>query len=162
MGKEIERKFLVRGDEWRAGVVRRLAMRQGYLGGSSRASVRVRAAGDEAWLNVKSGGLTAARQEFEYRIPAADAGEMLETLCEAPLVEKTRHWVPVGGFEWEVDVFHGANDGLIVAEIELADANQTFPRPTWLGAEVTHLARFYNVNLVKHPYTAWDEHERKV
>ena len=115
MGKEIERKFLVRDDAWRDGVVRRLTMCQGYLAGGPRASVRVRAAGDEAWLNVKSGGLVAVRQEFEYRIPASDAGEMLDTLCERPLVEKTRHWVPFGGFEWEVDVFHGANDGLIVA-----------------------------------------------
>jgi adenylate cyclase len=162
MGKEIERKFLVRDDAWLDGVVRRLTMCQGYLAGGPRASVRVRAAGDEAWLNVKSGGLVAVRQEFEYRIPASDAGEMLDTLCERPLVEKTRHWVPFGGFEWEVDVFHGANDGLIVAELELADTSETFPRPDWLGAEVTHLARFYNVNLVKHPYSAWDEHEREV
>jgi adenylate cyclase len=162
MGREIERKFLVKDDAWRAGVVRRLSMRQGYLAGNARASVRVRAAGDEAWLNVKSGGLVAVRQEFEYPIPASDAAEMLETLCAGPLVEKTRYWVPFGGLDWEIDVFHGANDGLVVAEIELAEASQAFPPPPWLGPEVTHLARFYNVNLVEHPYSAWDENERKV
>ena len=162
MGKEIERKFLVEGDGWRDGVARRASMRQGYLGGSPRASVRVRAAGAEAWLNVKSGALVVERQEFEYPIPAADADEMLDRLCAGPLVEKTRHWVPFGGFEWEIDVFHGANDGLVVAELEFEDAGQTFPRPPWLGAEVTHLTRFYNVNLVEHPYGEWDENERKV
>ena len=87
---------------------------------------------------------------------------MLETLCEQAARREDPAWVPFGGFEWEVDVFHGANDGLIVAELELRIADETFPRPDWLGAEVTHLARFYNVNLVKHPYSAWDEHERKV
>ncbi|HLF12847.1 MAG TPA: hypothetical protein VJA26_16715, partial [Gammaproteobacteria bacterium] len=82
------------------------------------------------------------------------------SLCEGPLVEKTRHWVPHGGFEWEIDEFHGDNEGLVVAELELDYEAQEFPRPDWLGVEVTELARYYNVNLVKHPYSAWDETER--
>ena len=85
---------------------------------------------------------------------------MLATLCERPLVEKTRHWVEYGGFTWEIDDFHGDNAGLVVAELELDDEAQTFPRPDWLGREVTPLARYYNANLVQHPYSAWDETER--
>jgi adenylate cyclase len=128
--------------------------------GSKRASVRVRVAGDEAWLNVKGGGLVASRAEYEYPIPLADAEELLATLCERPLVEKMRHWVPYAGFTWEIDEFHGDNAGLVVAELELDHEAQEFARPDWLGDEVTALARYYNVNLVKHPYSAWDESER--
>jgi adenylate cyclase len=160
MGREIERKFLLSSDAWRRGVVRRSDMRQGYVAGSAKASVRVRVAGEEAWLNIKSGGLVAARAEYEYAIPRADACEMLATLCERPLVEKTRHWVPYSGFEWEIDEFRGDNAGLVVAELELDDEQQPFARPDWLGREVTQLARYYNVNLVKHPYNAWTERDR--
>ena len=160
MGREIERKFLLASGAWRAYAARSCVLRQGYIAGSKKASVRVRLAGDEAWLNIKSGGLVASRAEYEYAIPLADAQELLDTLCERPLVEKTRHWVPHAGFEWEVDEFHGDNAGLVVAELELDDETQAFARPEWLGREVTQLARYYNVNLVKHPYCAWDESER--
>ena len=160
MGREIERKFLLATDAWRAAVVRSCPMRQGYIVGSKRASVRVRVAGEEAWLNVKGGGLVASRAEYEYPIPRADADELLATLCERPLVEKMRHCVPYAGFTWEIDEFHGDNAGLVVAELELDHEAQEFARPDWLGDEVTALARYYNVNLVKHPYSAWDESER--
>jgi adenylate cyclase len=160
MGVEIERKFLLKSDAWREGVVRRQTMRQGYLVGSGRASVRVRAADESAWLNIKGGGLVAVRQEFEYPISAADAAQLLESFCEGALVEKTRHWVPYRGFEWEIDEFHASNQGLVVAELELDSEAQEFPRPDWLGVEVTELPRYYNVSLVKHPYSAWDETER--
>jgi len=160
MPREIERKFLLSNDAWRALAQRRQAMSQGYLAGSERVSVRVRIAGDEAHLNVKSGGLVASRLEYEYAIPVAEARELL-TLCPGPLIEKTRHYVDFGGFEWEVDEFGGANSGLIVAELELDSEDQVFPRPAWLGKEVTHLRRYYNVSLVEHPFSAWTDAERR-
>jgi len=161
MAQEIERKFLVIGDAWRALAARRARMSQGYIASAERASVRVRITGGEAHLNIKVGGLEAVRQEFEYPIPVAD-GEALLAAAKGPLVEKTRHYVPFEGFEWEVDEFRGANEGLVVAEIELDSEHQAFPRPPWIGAEVTHLPRYYNVNLVARPYSAWDAAERGV
>ena len=159
MAQEIERKFLVVGDAWRAEAVRRARMRQGYIASSERASVRVRVAGERAWLNIKVGGLVASRLEFEYEVPVADADALLAS-AQGPLIDKTRHYVPFGGFEWEIDEFHGANDGLVVAEIELDAEDRPFPRPPWLGTEVTHLPRYYNVCLVTHPYSAWSDAER--
>lgn len=160
MGREIERKFLVVSEAWRDEVTRSARMEQGYLADSERASVRIRVAGGEARLNIKGGGLVAARAEYEYAVPLEDGRELLETLCRRPTVVKTRHWVPCGGLEWEVDEFHGANEGLIVAEIELEAEDAEFERPAWAGAEVTHLPRYYNVCLVDHPYSAWDDAER--
>lgn len=160
MGREIERKFLVVDDSWRAGVTRSQRMEQGYLADSERASVRIRVAGDDARLNIKGGGLVAARAEYEYAVPIEDGRELLETLCRKPTVAKTRHWVPYAGRDWEVDEFHGANAGLVVAEIELEAEDAVFERPAWTGAEVTHLERYYNVRLVDHPYSEWDDAER--
>jgi adenylate cyclase len=157
--REIERKFLPAGDAWRAAAVRRERMSQGYVAGSDRASVRVRIAGASAALNIKSGGLVASRQEYEYAIPLDDARELL-ALGVGPLIDKTRHYVPVGGFEWEVDEFHGDNAGLVVAELELDIEGQEFPMPDWVGVEVTHLERYYNVKLVEHPYREWSHEER--
>jgi adenylate cyclase len=161
MGREIEHKFLAASDAWRAAAVRRTAMRQGYLADGERASVRVRVAGDRAWLNIKSGGFVASRQEFEYAIPVAEAAEMLQSLCSGPLVEKIRYIVPYAGREWEVDEFHGRNAGLVVAELELEREGQTFERPPWLGREVTHLPQYYNVRLVAHPFCDWSDAERR-
>jgi adenylate cyclase len=138
-------------------------MRQGYLVNGGPGSIRVRVAGDDAWLNIKSGGLTAVRHEFEYPIPVRDAEELLALLAVGPLVDKTRHFVPLAdGLEWEIDEFHGRNSGLIVAELELTREDQPFAKPRWIGAEVTHLARYYNVNLVDHPYDEWSDAERGV
>jgi adenylate cyclase len=159
MPREIERKFLPKSDAWRSLAHRRQRMSQGYIAGSARASVRVRVAGEDAWLNIKSGGLVASRLEYEYAIPVAEARELL-TLSVGPLIDKTRHFVTHGGFEWEVDEFHGDNAGLVVAELELDREEQEFPRPPWLGVEVTHLPRYYNVCLVSHPYSAWTAAER--
>jgi adenylate cyclase len=159
MAREIERKFLLASDAWRSRVVRRREMSQGYIAEAMRVSVRVRISAEEAWLNIKCGGLAAARDEFEYAIPLADARALL-TVAGKPLVEKTRFWVPYEGFEWEIDEFHGANAGLIVAEIELDDERQSFPSPPWLGPEVTKLERYYNVNLVCRPYSQWNAEER--
>lgn len=160
MAKEIERKFLLSDERWRDEAHRSRRMRQGYLASTERASVRVRAAGKEAWLNIKGGGLAAVRDEFEYVIPIEDADVLFTRLATGPLIEKTRHYVAVDGFEWEIDEFHGDNAGLIVAEIELDDVSQVFPRPPWLGNEVTELHRYYNVSLVAHPFKDWSDVER--
>jgi adenylate cyclase len=156
MGKEIERKFLVVGDGWRA-AGRGIPYRQGYLSTVKERTVRVRMAGDGAFLTVKGIAVGATRTEFEYPIPPADAGEMLAVLCERPIIEKTRYRIPFAGFTWEVDEFGGANAGLIVAEIELADAAQPFARPDWVGREVTGEARYFNANLVACPYSTWKD-----
>jgi adenylate cyclase len=162
MAREIERKFLLADDSWRRLVAREREFLQGYLANTRHTSVRVRTGGLEAWLNIKSGALTAVRDEFEYSIPIGDARALLESVAHRPIIEKTRHWVPYREFEWEIDVFHGANDGLVVAEIELDFEGQDFPVPTWIGKEVTDLTRYYNVNLIEHPYSRWDEQERSV
>ena len=161
MPVEIERKFLVTGDAWRRDVSKSEPMAQGYLAGppAVRSSVRVRIAGDAAWLNIKSATLGVERDEYEYAIPHADAERMLATLC-GERVEKIRHHVTVGQHLFEVDEFLGDNAGLVVAEIELAHADAAFPRPEWLGREVTDLARFYNQNLATHPYSRWSAEER--
>ena len=161
MGWEIERKFLVTGDGWRARAGAGIAMRQGYLAGAGRSSVRVRLEGDQARLNIKGATLGVQRLEFEYAIPPEDARHMLEELCEGPLVEKTRYPVQVGGHVWEVDCFSGDNAGLVVAEVELAHADEDFEMPAWAGPEVSHLPRYYNVALVRHPYREWSEAERR-
>jgi adenylate cyclase len=159
MAREIERKFLLRDDGWRPLAIRRRRMSQAYIARGDGLSVRVRISDDEAWLNIKSGGLEAARDEFEYTIPPADADALLAR-ARAPAIEKTRHYVPHAGFEWEIDEFHGANEGLIVAEIELDDLAQSFPVPSWIGREVTAFERYYNVMLVDHPFAEWDASER--
>ena len=159
MPREIERKFLLKSDAGRAAATRVERLTQGYIAGGARASVRVRVAGDYAAINIKSGGLVASRLEYEYPIPVGEARELLD-LCVPPLIDKTRHFVPFGGFEWEIDEFHAENAGLIVAELELDHEDQEFQRPDWIGAEVTHLERYYNVRLAKHPYREWAESER--
>jgi adenylate cyclase len=160
MAKEIERKFLLASDAWRGLAVRSREMSQGYVAEGPRTSVRVRISADDAWLNIKCGSLAAARDEFEYAIPLADARALLKAVA-APLIEKTRYWVPYAGFEWEIDEFHGVNAGLVVAEIELDDEHQSFSSPPWIGKEVTTLERYYNVNLVRRPYSQWNAVERR-
>ncbi|NJN86245.1 MAG: CYTH domain-containing protein [Leptolyngbyaceae cyanobacterium SL_7_1] len=154
MPTEIERKFLVNGDAWRSlgsGVV----YRQGYLASDSRRSVRVRVAGDRGFLTIKGATVGIARAEYEYAIPLSDAEELLETLCDRPLIEKTRYSLTVEGLVWEVDEFMGDNQGLIVAEVELESADQRMPLPDWIGQEVSHDPRYFNSNLAKHPFRQW-------
>ncbi|GAB4297290.1 MAG: CYTH domain-containing protein [Thiohalomonadaceae bacterium] len=160
MATEIERKFLVKTDDWRATADAGTAYRQGYLVGAKQASVRVRIEGDHARLNIKSATLGVTRQEYEYAIPLADAAAMLDTLCEKPLIEKVRHHVQFGGRVWEVDVFAGDNAGLVVAEVELEAEDAPLQLPPWAGREVSHEPRYYNVCLVKHPYKDWTADER--
>lgn len=166
MAIEIERKFLVTGDGWRAAAHAVVPMAQGYLNdlaamdtGAMKASVRVRIAGDAAHLNLKSRELGHTRQEFEYPIPVADARALL-ALSVGGLVDKRRHLVRVGGHLWEVDEFLGENAGLVVAEIELADPGEAFQRPDWLGVEVTDESRYYNLALASHPYSQWSAAHR--
>ena len=166
MAIEIERKFLLANDGWRAGIERSEAIAQGYLvgaqalrDGTARASVRARLAGTQAWLNIKAARLGIERAEFEYPIPVDDARDLLATLCDGVL-EKTRHHVRVDGALFEVDEFEGDNRGLVVAEIELPAVDAPFPRPSWLGREVSTLTRYYNVNLIAHPYRQWSPAER--
>ena len=155
MPLEIERKFLVNGDAWRKSVNRQAHYRQGYLAGGEAGSVRVRVVDEAAWLNIKSATVGIERQEFEYPIPIAEGRQILDSLCMRPLIEKTRHFVEHAGRTWEVDEFEGDNKGLIVAEIELAHADEAFELPTWAGKEVSHDERYYNSNLVKNPYNTW-------
>ena len=164
---EIERKFLVSGDGWRAAAHKVVPMAQGYLndlatvdGGAMNASVRVRIEGDEARLNLKSRELGASRQEFDYPIPLADARALL-ALCVGGLVDKRRHYVRFEGHLWEVDEFLGDNAGLVVAEIELEGVDEAFARPAWLGPEATHAPRYYNLALASRPYSQWRDDERQ-
>jgi CYTH domain-containing protein len=153
MAEEIERKFLVRGDGWRDAPA--TAYRQGYLSTTAERTVRVRVAGETAKLTVKGASRGATRAEFEYEIPVEDAEAMLEGLCERPLIEKRRHRVPYGGLTWEVDEFFGENRGLVVAEVELEREDQEFEKPPWVGSEVTADPRYFNANLVRHPFRRW-------
>ncbi len=157
MATEIERKFLIANDEWQLHIARKADMRQGYLAGSEQASIRVRIAGDRAYLNIKSATLGVTRKEYEYGIPMDDAKELLNTLCNGPIIEKTRFYVQEGRHTWEIDVFRGDNVGLVVAEIELKTEDEEFEKPNWAGEEVSHDTRYYNSCLVKHPYKDWEK-----
>lgn len=155
MAIEIERKFLVRNDSWRVQAQPGQRYRQGYLATDAHSSVRVRVVGEQGYLNIKSATLGVTRMEFEYKIPWQDAEEMLDRLCEQPLIEKMRYIVEHAGHTWEIDVFEGDNAGLVVAEIELHNQDEAFELPDWAGEEVSHDPRYYNVSLVKHPYKDW-------
>jgi adenylate cyclase len=160
MALEIERKFLVSGDAWRARAHKAVAMRHGYLTPlASPASVRVRVEGEIGKLNVKQATVGTSRAEYEYDIPADEADEMIRTLCRG-LILKTRHYVTVGAHLWEIDVFEGDNAGLIVAEVELGAEDEAFEPPDWLGREVTQEHRYYNNSLASRPYRDWSEDER--
>ena len=154
MGQEIERKFLVAGEAWRA-LGEGTPFRQGYLTADAARSVRVRIAGAQGFLTVKGPSVGAARLEFEYEIPVADAEAMLDALCARPLIEKTRYRIPSGGLIWEVDEFAGDNAGLVVAEVELEHEDQEVVLPDWVGAEVTGDPRYFNASLVAQPYKEW-------
>lgn len=152
--QEIERKFLLKNDDWRKMATRKY-YKQGYLSRHAERTVRVRIAEQNAFLTIKGKTQGATRTEFEYTIPLEDAQTMLDTLCEKPLIEKYRYVLAYEGFVWEIDEFLGENEGLIVAEIELPAENTTFALPAWVGEEVTHDARYYNSNLSQYPYKQW-------
>lgn len=154
MATEIERKFLVHGKPWgdRTGV----RFSQGYLNREPERTVRVRIAGEKAFLTIKGATHGATRAEFEYEIPVPDAEKLL-AITDGPIIQKIRHVISHDGFDWEVDEFLGENAGLVVAELELSSEDQTFTRPPWLGREVTDDRRYYNSSLVNHPFTTWSE-----
>lgn len=154
MGKEIERKFLVKGEEWKAAAMG-IVYRQGYLSSIKERVVRVRTIEDKGFLTIKGITKGVSRSEFEYEISVEDADTMLDDICEKPLIEKKRYKIPVGGLVFEVDEFFGENAGLIVAEVELADEKQKIELPPWIGAEVSGDPRYFNSNLIKHPFTKW-------
>ena len=157
MAKEVERKFTVKSDQWKVAASHHCRYTQGYLAGNERSSVRIRIAGDKANINIKSATLGIERLEYEYDVKLDDAREMLDLLCEKPIIDKTRYFVPFGGKTWEVDLFHGDNDGLVVAEIELEHSDETFELPEWADQDVSHDPRYYNVSLVTHPYKDWQD-----
>ena len=154
MPQEIERKFLVRNDSWR-GQDAGKHYRQGYLSTVKERTVRVRTAADKGFLTIKGITVGASRSEYEYEIPVSDANEMLDRLCERPLIEKTRYRISHAGLVWEVDEFEGENRGLITAEVELKDERQSVTPPDWIGKEVTGDPRYFNANLVAKPFTTW-------
>lgn len=153
MGIEIERKFLIAEDSWRLQAVG-ISYAQGYLSRGTGRTVRVRIAGEEAYITIKGPVRGISRLEYEYQIPVKDARELL-LLCEGPLIEKTRYRIFTEGHLWEIDEFHGENAGLVIAEVELADPQESVIFPSWLGTEVTGDARYYNSNLTMHPYCDW-------
>lgn len=159
MAKEIERKFLVKDDErWQK--VEGEEYRQGYLNTTKERTVRVRTIGQAGYLTVKGVTRGATRLEFEYEIDVEDACKMLDELCERPLIEKTRRKIEYQGFIWEVDEFFGDNDGLVIAEVELEAEDQDYNKPSWIGEEVTDDPRYFNANLVEHPYSQWPEQKK--
>lgn len=155
MGQEIERKFLVRDNSWKTS--NGIKIRQGYLRNEIEGTVRVRTKGGRGFLTVKGRSEGISRLEFEYEIPVDDANQILDELCVKPLIEKIRYEVGFGGFTWEVDEFLGENAGLVVAEIELEAEAQAFPKPDWLGQEVSGDHRYKNASLVRYPYRLWEQ-----
>jgi CYTH domain-containing protein len=154
MGKEIERKYLVSGEEWKE-LAEGIEYRQGYLSTVKERTVRVRTIGNAGYLTIKGITSGASRLEYEYEISVSDANEMLDQLCERPLIEKKRYKIENEGLVWEVDEFFGENGGLIVAEVELEDEDQKIVKPSWIGEEVTGDPRYFNSNLIKTPFKNW-------
>jgi adenylate cyclase len=156
MGKEVERKFAVDKAVWQphgTGV----HFKQGYLNSQKERVVRVRIEGDRAKLTIKGPTTGVTRAEFEYDIPVEEASLLLDNLCEQPLIDKHRHKEVHGGKTWEIDVFHGQNEGLVIAEIELDFEEEKFEVPKWAVREVSSDQRYYNSNLLKSPYCSWEK-----
>ncbi|MBF0380645.1 MAG: CYTH domain-containing protein [Magnetococcales bacterium] len=156
MAIEIERKFLLKNDGWR-GLGVGTVYRQGFLSTVKERVVRVRIAGDKATLTIKGANKGITRAEYEYEIPMKDAEALLDNLCEKPIIEKTRYVIEHDENIWEVDEFEGENKGLLVAEVELKEAGQSFNKPDWVGEDVSDDDRYFNSNLIKHPYSQWTE-----
>ncbi len=154
MGKEIERKYRVDTERWKPqgpGV----HFKQGYLNSAKERVVRVRIEGSKAKLTLKGLTTGVTRAEYEYPLPLEDAEVILDQLCEQPLIDKHRHKEEHGGKTWEIDVFHGDNEGLVVAEVELGSEDETVEVPAWAVEEVSSDPRYFNSNLLKHPFRRW-------
>lgn len=158
MGKEIERKFLIKGYEWRT-LGEGVSYLQGYLSTDKGRTVRVRTVGEQGYITIKGPAEGLVRPEYEYEIPCEDAREIISTLCEKPVIEKKRYAIPVGLHIWEVDEFSGENEGLVIAEVELENEFEEVDIPMWIGREVTGDRRYYNAHLVKNPYRLWKDNE---
>ena len=154
MALEIEKKFLIKNNDWKKSVEKEYVIKQGYLLAHPDRTLRVRIKGAKGFLTIKGKTVSASRAEYEYEIPLQDAEEMID-LCEKPVIEKIRHIIKHHKHVWELDVFSGANKGLIMAEIELEAEDESFELPSWAGEEVTLDARYYNSNLAKHPFSEW-------
>lgn len=154
MGTEIERKFLIKGNDWKKNS-KAVLFRQGYLSTVKERTVRVRTIDNKGFLTIKGITVGATRAEYEYEISVSDANEMLDSLCEKPIIEKTRTKIEYKGLIWEVDEFFGENEGLVVAEVELVSEDQEPAIPEWIGEEVTGDPRYFNSNLIKNPFKNW-------
>ena len=154
MGIEIERKFLIDADKLPP-LSNGYTIKQGYIQTVDHTTVRVRIRDQEAFLTIKGKSVGASRLEFEYPIPLQDANDMLEALCQSAVVEKVRYLLAHEGHTWEVDVFEGSNEGLVVAEVELDSEEEVFALPSWVAKEVTDDIRYFNSNLIDNPYSKW-------
>lgn len=165
MAREIERKFLLKNQDWKALAHQKTHFAQGYLNDISdknaKSSVRVRIEGDKANMNIKSLEIGLSRDEYEYEIPLEEGQKILATLATGPVIEKDRYLVKVNTHVWEIDEFFGDNQGLVVAEVEMQSEDETFEIPSWAGREVTEEVRFYNISLSKHPFNRWTENEKQ-
>ena len=151
---EIERKYLLRDNSWK-GLADGVLYKQGYIFASNDKSVRIRIVGEKAYLTIKASKAGIVRDEFEYEIPLKDAHELLENHCNGKIIEKTRYKITYENMEWEIDEFHGQNQGLVIAEIELSDASQNIIKPVWIGEEVSNEMKYYNSNLIDYPFCEW-------
>lgn len=163
MGLEIERKFLVIDDTWRSKALLRKELTQGYLTTEARCTVRIRQektpSDQKAWLTIKGKGSGIVRPEFEYEIPWDDGVSMLALLAEKEPLQKTRHLIEYSEKIWEIDEFHGSNEGLFLAEVTLQNEHESIALPPWVGQEVSHEIRFLNSNLYLNPYKSWKKSE---
>jgi adenylate cyclase len=155
MALEIERKYLVINDSWRKRIESQAHIMQGYLANNDKSAVRVRVKGDAAYLTIKGATAGISRTEYEYRIPVADAEAMLRELAVFPPIDKVRYRVRSGGHVWDLDLFAGENEGLVIAEVELGAEDEAFELPDWAGDEVSDDPRYYNVNLARSPFKRW-------
>ena len=155
VGIEIERKFLVKNDNWRLHAGTGMFYRQGYVASDETGLVRVSLTVDQSWLTIKRAQSPLRRLEYEYPLPRDDAEEMFREVCQSGQLQKQRFRLPHAGHVWEIDVFEADNAGLVVAEIELSDEAETFERPDWLGDEISTDSRYFAMNLARHPYTLW-------
>lgn len=158
MGVEVERKFLVKR-ELLSLPLQGQEMKQGYISGGNNTTVRIRIAGEKAFLTLKGKTVGISRSEFEYEIPKSDADQMLDEFCDGKVVKKIRYEVTFGNHLWEVDVFEGENSGLIIAEIELSHSEESFEKPQWLEKEVSGDKQYFNSYLLDIPYNSWDSLE---
>jgi adenylate cyclase len=161
VAQEIERKYLLSSNSWKSLSHKKIRMHQGYLCNNHQSSVRIRIEDQSANINIKSMTVGISRAEYEYSIPVDEAAELLATLCKKPQIQKERYLVNHADKLWEIDVFAGDNEGLVVAEIELESEDEAIELPEWIDKEVSHHDRYYNMRLTSYPYSQWSEAEKR-